>query len=593
MTCPRRRRARRVLLGALPALAATVLGATALAAQEPTWSQCDPRPGRRCGVRQLTRGEIAEIEALYNAPATRRERGPFTLARDSVVGGPLAVLGGPVRIAGRVDGAVLVLNGELTIEAGATIAGEVAVLGGTVTAAEGARTGRVRSEPDSIRYAVDEGRLALGRRDDEIVRLLGLRDPRTSASLRLAAVRTYNRVEGWPIEFGPRLRHRTSWGSIALDGFLVLRTGDRLEWRGENVGHDARLEARVGRERAFTLGARAFDVVAPVEDWQLSEVETGLASFLFTSDYRDYFERHGGAIEAGWQDGRAWRMGIALRQEHWHPRRTLDPLSLLRADEPWRPNPQFEEGDWRIGTLGLSYDTRSDPLRPRTGWWLQAQYEHGRVEQSVVLADGPAPPATGPTAPSAGPVDIGYGRLQLDLRRYTRLSPSSQLNARVFAAGWLHGDPLPLQRRLSLSGPGAMPGFDFRRQFTVPDRLQCGAPGLGLAGSPALCDRALLASVDYRHDIRWLVDLLDAPRFVRTDRAGAAGWVAFVDVGRGWLVNPRTPRVPVADAPGGLGAMHASVGVGLELYQGGVYIAKALGSPSPAPNVFLRLVRRF
>lgn len=585
MTCPWRRRARPFLVGALLAFAATDL-----AAQEPTWSRCDPRPGRRCGARQLTRGEIAEIEALYNAPATRRERGPFTLARDSVVAGPLAVLGGPVRIAGRVTGAVLVLNGDLVIDSGATIVGEVAVLGGSVTAADDARTGTVRSEPDSIRYTVDDGRLALGRRDDEIVRLLGLRDPQASASLRLAAARTYNRVEGWPIEFGPRLRKRTRWGSVALDAFAVLRTGDRLEWRGENIGHDARVEARFGQERAFTLGGRVFDVVAPVEDWQLGDVEVGLASFLFTSDYRDYFERHGGAVEAGWQDGRAWRIGLALRQEHWHPRRTLDPLSLWRADEPWRPNPQFEEGDWRIGTLGVSYDTRSDPLRPRTGWWLQGRYEYGRGEQPIVLADGPVPPATGPTA---GPVDIGYGRVEFDLRRYVRLSPGSQVNARIFAAGWLHGDPLPLQRRLSLSGPGAMPGFDFRRQFTVPDRLQCGAPGIGIAGSPALCDRALLASIDYRHDIRWLVDLLDAPRFVRTDRSGAAGWVAFADVGRGWLVNPRTPRPPVPGAPSGLESLHASIGVGLELYQGGIYIAKALGTPSPAANVFLRLVRRF
>jgi hypothetical protein len=186
-----------------------------------------------------------------------------------------------------------------------------------------------------------------------------------------------------------------------------------------------------------------------------------------------------------------------------------------------------------------------------------------------------------------------YGRAQLDLRRYTRLSPASQVNARLFVAGWVHGDPLPLQRRLSLSGPGAMPGFDFRRQFTVPDRLNCSAAGDGIAGSPALCDRVALASVDYRHDIRWLVDLLDAPRFVRRDGSGAAGWVAFVDAGRGWLVNPRTPRPLEPTGPGGWRGIQTSVGVGLELYQGGVYIAQGLGAGVPAPNVFLRLSRRF
>ncbi|MCU0619840.1 MAG: hypothetical protein MUF40_08140, partial [Gemmatimonadaceae bacterium] len=193
-------------------------------------------------------------------------------------------------------------------------------------------------------------------------------------------------------------------------------------------------------------------------------------------------------------------------------------MSLLRADEPWRPNPITEAGTWRVGALTASYDTRSDAERPRTGWWLQGAYEVGRGTQQGLLPDGPA---VGPPLLAGEAVRLGYGRAQFDLRRYIRLSPASQVNARVFVAGWVHGDPLPLQRRLSLSGPGGMPGFDFRRQFTIPDRLNCGAAGGTIAGSPALCDRVALASIDYRHDIRWLVDLLDAPRFVRRDGSGA------------------------------------------------------------------------
>ncbi|MCU0626919.1 MAG: polymer-forming cytoskeletal protein [Gemmatimonadaceae bacterium] len=546
------------------ALASTLLGLGIVAgvpgrlvAQDPTWSTCDPRPGRSCGGRALTRGESAEIEALYNAPATRRVQGAFALAADSVVGSALAVLGGPVRIAGRVDGSLLVLNGDVALEATAVITGDVAVLGGRLERAEGARTGSVRAEPDSVVYG------------------------------RLAATRTYNRVEGWPIEFGPRLRWRTTWGTLAADAFGIIRTGDRLRLDGNHIGHDAKLELRFGRDERVTIGTRVYDVVAPVEDWQLSEVEVGLASFLFTSDYRDYFDRHGTALEASWQAASSLRLTGALRAEDWRPRRTLDPLSIFRADEAWRPNPQYEAGDWTITALGATYDTRSAPERPRTGWFVQGAYEYGRGRVESYLPDGPT--ATLPPVPAR----IGYGRAQLDLRRYTRISPASQLNARLFLAGWVHGDPLPLQRRLSLSGPGAMPAFDFRQAITTPDRLQCSSAAFTFSGTPALCDRAALLSLDYRHDIRWLVDLLDAPRFVRTDRSGAAGWVLFTDVGRGWLVNPRAPRAPVPGAPSGLAALHASVGLGLELYQGGIYVAKALGSPSPGPNVFLRLVRRF
>ena len=573
----------------LVAAVALAAGAAPLAAQEPTWSRCDPRPGRTCGARALSRAERAELEALYNAPATRRERGPFALPADSVVRGALAVLGGPVRIAGRVEGALLVLNGDLTLEAGAVVAGEVAVLGGRVTQGEGARTGPLRSEPDSVAYDVDDDdRLALERRADEVWRLLGRDERRVGASMRLAAVRTYNRVEGWPIELGPRLRWRAGWGTLGADAFVVLRTGDRLRLDGEHVGHDARVEARLGRREAVRVGVRAYDVVVPVEAWQLSAVESGLASFLFRSDYRDHYDRHGVALEGAWSDLRAWRIGGALRREDWRPRRTLAPLSLFRSDEPWRPNPQFDAGEWTIGTVGVSYDTRTDPLRPRTGWWLQGSYELGDGRQETLASDaGPGLlPATGDA------LAVRYGRVEFDLRRYTRLSPSSQLNARLFAAGWVHGDPLPLQRRLSLSGPGALSAFDFRTPVTTPDRLHC-LPDVAIPGAPALCDRALLLSVDYRRDIRWLVDLLDAPRFVRTDRSGAAGWVAFVDAGRGWLANPRVPRPATDDGPSGLRAFHASAGLGLELYQGGVYVAKAFGAQSAGVNVFLRLVRRF
>ena len=80
---------------------------------------------------------------------------------------------------------------------------------------------------------------------------------------------------------------------------------------------------------------------------------------------------------------------------------------------------------------------------------------------------------------------------------------------------------------------------------------------------------------------------------MRRDGSGAAGWVAFVDAGRGWLVNPRTPRPLEPAGPGGWRGIQTSVGVGLELYQGGVYIAQGLGAGVPAPNVFLRLSRRF
>ncbi len=563
--------------------------ASRAAAQQPVWSVCsDTTGGRACGVRAgTTRREREEAQALYNAPATRRETGPFSLAPDSIVRGSLAVIGGPVRIAGTIDGSLLVINGDVTFAPTATITGDVAVLGGRVTGTDSARLGALRVEPDEVRFGVDDGVLHLDAPFDEVWRLIGLRDPKAGIGLRLALTRTYNRVEGLPIEFGPRLRYRTPLGTVAADLFGIFRTGSRIEWTGSNVGHNARVELRMGKREHWSIGGRLYDVVAPVEDWQLSDVEVGLASFIGHSDYRDYFDRHGGGGFLGYRDGRAFRATVEISDERWRPRRTLNPFTLWRNDRPWRQNPELDRASYRRVQLHTSYDTRTDPIRPRSGWWLQGQYELGDGDHETFGTENAAPVASGGRS-------VRYGRAMLDLRRYSRLSPSSQLNARLIAGGWLHGDPLPLQRRLSLSGPGANSGFGFRDRVTSPDGLQCSG-SVVLNGTPALCDRMVLVSADYRHDIRWLVDLFGGSRLIRPDRSGYAGWVLFSDVGRGWLVSPRAPQPAVPfDAPKGLDAFQTSVGFGLELGQGGVYMAKALGAPpSRGVEVFVRLVRRY
>ena len=97
-------------------------------------------------------------------------------------------------------------------------------------------------------------------------------------------------------------------------------------------------------------------------------------------------------------------------------------------------------------------DTRNDVNRPWAGWYVAADYElgDGRVTAFAPLSsDGTA---------RARDRALGrrtYGRAFVDLRRYNRLTPDAQLNFRLAAGGWVHGDPLPAQRRLSVGGPGA------------------------------------------------------------------------------------------------------------------------------------------
>lgn len=567
---------------------ASLIASAGIRAQQPTWSTCgDSVGGHTCAQRGLSRREREEAQALYNAPATHRRTGPYTLPRDSVLRGALAILGGPVRIHGTIDGSLLVLNGDVEFAATATVSGDVAILGGHVTGTDSARIGALRVEEDSVRYGIDDGVLHLDAPFDEVWRLIGKGEPTAGIGMRLALTRTYNRVEGLPIEFGPRLRYRTRAGTVAADLFGIFRTGSRLEWNSNNIGHNARAELRFGRNEHFSVGARLFDVVAPVEAWQLSDVEVGLAAFVGHSDYRDYFQRHGGGGTLGYRDGRAFRATLEVSDESWQPRRTLSPFTLLKNNEPWRQNPVFDQARYTRTVLHAIFDTRTDPLRPRSGWFLQGEYEVGFGEHETYGTELAAPTKSNGR-------HVEYGRGMLDLRRYTRLSPSAQINMRLIVGGWLHGDALPLQRRLSLSGPGANTGFGFRERVTAPDGLQCSG-SVALSGSPALCDRMVLMSANYRHDIRWLVDLFGGARLIQTDRSGYGGWVLFSDVGRGWLKKPRaTDTALPTDGPRGFDALQTSVGGGLEIGQGGVYVSKALGSPpSRGVEVYVRLVRRY
>jgi hypothetical protein len=190
--------------------------------------------------------------------------------------------------------------------------------------------------------------------------------------------------------------------------------------------------------------------------------------------------------------------------------------------------------------------------------------------------------ATGPTR---------YQRGFLDLRRYNRLGPSSSLNVRMVLGGWLSGDPLPLERRLSIDGPGTVPGFDFRSPYT-PDVGTCGAGAL-VAGRPAGCERIALAQLEYRSNIRLSISHGRGETRSTPFRADGA-WVFFADGGRGWLVNsPANPlQLGRRDFPP-LSTYRTDIGAGLDFDVLGIYVAKALSTPQEPANVFLRIRRRF
>jgi outer membrane protein assembly factor BamA len=244
-----------------------------------------------------------------------------------------------------------------------------------------------------------------------------------------------------------------------------------------------------------------------------------------------------------------------------------------------------KEGRAHLLTSSLRVDTRNDSDDPWSGWFVVADVEHGFA--NIAQYAPRAQPAVTPA-----PSKIEYARGFLDLRRYNRVSPDAQLNLRLVAGGWLNGDPLPLQRRFAVDGPGALPGYDFRAPSTM-SALTC-TTGTFVGGLPGQCDRMALAQAEYRGDLHFdLFTNWDDDDYMRSHSTGV--WVIFADAGRGWLVGPTNSdslTYSGSQLPA-LSTFKTDIGVGLDFDVVGAYVAKAMSAPRQPANFFIRIKHRF
>lgn len=573
-----------------------------------------PAPAEAQRVGGVPRDVTLEVTRLFNAADTRRVRGDFALAAGDTVKGDLAVLNGNVRLAGIVDGEVVVLNGDVFLSDGARIAKRLTVVGGMLDAPDRPDVGgdiRVWS----ARYRFHEQADTLVADTDLLTRFSDwARDNEngTQSQLFVTSAHTYNRVEGLPIYVGPRMRVRNGDTQVRAEVYGIFRTGDRLVWQDENLGHRVLLELRQGDRTGFAVGGRLFDEVDAVEQWQLTDTEVGLATFLFSRDYRDYWERHGALGYLSLFAGRGHELRLSYGEERWNARRARDVWSL-NDGVAFRANPRADEGVVRLLTVSGTFDTRTESRNPRSGWFLRGEYERGVSDalQLAPLTPGAGRPmntnaiAEAPIAPA-----VTYGRALFDLRRNNRLGPNAQLNLRAVFGGWMHGDALPVQRRLAVSGIDALPGFDFRRSLGTNDIGTCATgdeAGYIALGRPAQCERMALLQVEWKGDFR--INLFgndDSDRRWRFGRSGADGtWVIFANSGRGWLVNRGVagtdlPLERAADplyfgrnrVPD-LNTWRTDIGGGFDFGTFGVYLAQAVSQRGLSPNVYVRLGRRF
>jgi len=531
---------------------------------------------------------------IFNRLSTTRIFGSRTIRRNDVYSGDVGVFDGSLIVSGTIEGDLVAINADIRLRSSAEVHGDILLVGGSLDRSAGADVGGVtRRYRESVDIRRVEEELELISR--RIERRASERDrhvryhPSTDASLALGFGPTYNRVEGLPIHFGPRLTWRNSWYSrLELEALGIYRTAANPEdvfdssLSRRDVGYSVKGELQFGRSREVTFGGRVYDVVAPIEDWQLYDDEIGLSAFLLHRDYRDYYLTRGwtGYVEIRPLD-ELTLSGEYSREEHTSVE-ARDPWALSRRSEGWRNNPGVDDGDFTILSASAEFDSRESRRYNGSGWFLRAEWERATSDNVV---DRGLPRSI--RSPLPTDEDYTYDRFFLDLRRHERVGWSGQLSLRGVLAGTIgENDPLPIQRRLSLGH--VMPGYGFRA-------IACNEAMLDPM-APALCDNILLLQAEYRTDLSF-GGRSGRDRRRYGSRRGSGdfwGWddwddwvwfdgpslVVFSDAGTGWLHD------------NDVGELEFDVGVGLEFGSMAVYAAKAIKSDEGIQITF-RLHRRF
>lgn len=564
-------------------LMAAGLAAAPLGAQEGRIEEAD-----------LPRDVADEIIAYFNDPGTIRFNGRGEVPSGSRIQGNVGVLGGSFRVAGVLEGDLIVVNGDLTVTGAGRVTGDVLVVGGRATADVASIGGQLVVFHEPLVYRRRADRIEVDERSWSRRRGRG-----RGVHLSLRGEGNYNRVEGLPVMLGPVFRGEGS-NQFRADAMAVWRSESGLRVSDEATGYFIRAEQYLGDGR-LSVGGTAHSLVEPIERWGLRDIEASLASFLFHRDYRDYYDRRGFSAFLRWDDPEGGvRVGIGYEDEEHSFAPVGSPWTLKRNEQPWRAQPLVGEGRLRSLTTELVLDGRNDRDDPSDGWYLELRSRLG-IGGNLTFPGYSAPEGEPPTT-EAGPVELGsrFRAGFVDLRRHTRLGPGSDLHLRGILGGSLDGEPLPPQFQHALGGEGSLPGYRpfsidcgaRSRSFSVfrgPEDQPTRVPTYAAYG----CDRMALFQAEYRGDLafdigfgpsdEWDPDWDWYPVIDMTPR-----WVAFFDAGRGWTLADSEPGSLRSDT-----GTFMDVGLGLSFGDLGLYWAKPLNGDDRGVNFFLRIDHRF
>ena len=387
----------------------------------------------------------------------------------------LIVLGRDAYIGGRVEGDVIVVDGDLFVRAGAEIAGRAIAIGGGAYPSSLAYVGRgTESYHDQTFVITPTGNdLQLAYRSLR----LGEEPPLLFPFFYGFRVPTYDRVNGVSLPFGPTLTFAGDRGE--LDVLATYRSDlgavDPSARLGFQLTRRTRVDAQLAR------GSFSND------EWILIDLINSGATLVFGEDTRNFY--------------RADRGELTLHRL-WETRHTaIEPFIGGRYEKSWPvgPIPGTRNGPWSVLERGDAVDGMLRPNPQVTeleipsalaGLSLQWEAEDVRVSARSALEVATR---------GATPLDDGFKQLTTDLDVRFPTFGEQSYRAEVH---WVtsQGAP-PMQRFAYLGGPGTIPFLDILEQgggelLLVDQRyaIPLNRITVGFMGSPTLQLRHRLGS---------------------------------------------------------------------------------------------------
>ena len=434
-------------LGVAVALAAaSAIGLPAAADGQEVWLAEEPRSEAQ-----------AALEAFLEAGGFAVWTTDTVLARGDTVPGAVLLLEGTARIAGRIEGDIYVVDGDLFLRSGASITGDVVVLGG------GFYDSDVAEVEGTVTYRPNEPlRVRPSRGGFEIISEV---DPEPAFELDGTYgfhLPTYDRVNGLAFPVGAVARLSGVPGRPEVAGGLTW-----IPARGD-VDYRLRNSWRLGER--VRLGLFATSALLSNDDWIRPTWYNSLAHFVAGDDVRNHYDAKEFGLELEWtspeppvwEDAARWRVVVAGGREEAESvlRRNVTVLFGGESTEEYPgASPGFEpalritEGSIWFARLGFEWAAAD-----RGGYTAFGLEAEAGFEDDVSRLDHGLPPPWLPVA-SIDQYDYLFLEGRFFLRRLTPWGHAVD----AFAIGRADvTGRLPRQRYSTIGGIGTLPTMPLR-----------------------------------------------------------------------------------------------------------------------------------